>query len=106
MFRNNLSQDILLNRLQSEVDYLREQNKQLLDRILALTNSALYDKVKVSESRDLEKKIQQEKISKMTPEDIRQEMKIAEEDKYKQNILNLQLGQMLQSVPTPVKGLV
>ncbi|MDX1902082.1 MAG: hypothetical protein SFW66_08820 [Gammaproteobacteria bacterium] len=95
MFWNKKNHDaILLTRLSSEVEYLRDQNQKLLDRLLAIFDSKNYVEIKQIEAREEAQKIQKSKVEKITAEDFQKDLKKLEEDNEKMKLLNMQFSMM------------
>lgn len=86
---------ILLERLASEVEYLRDQNQKLTDRLLAIFDSKNYIHIKQIEANETAQKTQLKRVERMNPEDFKQEIKIASEEAAKAKVLNMQLSQMM-----------
>lgn len=98
MFFKNKNVDaekILSARLAAEVEYLRDQNAKLVDRILAIFDSKTYVDIKQIEARDEQIKTQKIRVEKMTSEDFTKELAITQEENAKQKVLNMQLSQMM-----------
>lgn len=67
MFGNN---DVLLKRLQSEVDYLRNQNQQLMDRLLLITDKPAYREQKHNEMQERAQVVEIEKYKNMSATEL------------------------------------
>lgn len=82
---------VLMQRLQDEVQYLRTQNQQLLDRLMVLTDRNAYVETKHQESVGRREAIELEKYRGMSTDEIKE--KVAQEQKENE-IVNIQLSQM------------
>ena len=94
IFGSRITETVLINRLQSEVDYLREQNKLLMDRLVSMTDQRAFDQIKRHEYQIHQNKVEEIKAEKMTEFEIAQEKKKEQEKAYADKILNIQLSQM------------
>jgi len=86
---------ILEKRLQAEVEYLRKQNKMLIDRLMAIFDSKTYSQIKQQETTDHHQVIAEERAKKTTMADIRAEQEMVKEQKIKEKVLNQTLGSMM-----------
>lgn len=89
MFGNK---DVLTTRLQSEVDYLREQNKMLMDRLLLLTDRPAYKEQKAFEAQERAQMVELEKYKNMTPDQIESRQK---QEAEKETVKNTLLRQIM-----------
>lgn len=92
-FRDD-KQEILLARLSAEVQYLRDQNTKLTDRLLAIFDSKTYVEIKQIEARDEQMKVQKARVEKMNSDDFRAEAEAEAKHAAKLKVLNMQLSQM------------
>ena len=82
----------LYERLDAEINYLREQNKDLMDRLLALTEKETYREIKYNENQDALQKKELELIRTTDPVILKDKReKEAKEDE----LVNIQLRQMM-----------
>ncbi|MBP9694609.1 MAG: hypothetical protein KBE16_07880 [Alphaproteobacteria bacterium] len=89
MFGNK---DVLLKRLQSEVDYLRDQNKMLMDRLLLITDKPAYREQKHNESIERAQVVELERYKHMSPVELEQ---MHQKDFEKKKIEGVLLRQMM-----------
>jgi hypothetical protein len=94
LFGTRISESVLITRLQSEVDYLRDQNKMLMDRLVSIIDQRAFTLIKQTERQDHVQKVAEIKAEKMTFLDLEQEKIRQKENEENQKILNFQLSSM------------
>lgn len=86
-----LKSKILLSRLQSEVEYLRNQNQQLMDRLLALTDKTAYQQIKQDQQYDKAQDIEMAKVKRIHPDILAEKEKREAEGDRMQSIMLKQM---------------